>query len=127
MDGTLFHKIEERATDRYAKVERKLHHEEPQEAVDFCLNCTKKTCGGNCQEYKAFRKEDGVGKKYSSKKMYVYQGKEYSAAQLGAIAGVSANSIHTRINNGMTAEEAVAMGNKHSHYKRIGRNHKCKE
>lgn len=30
--------------------------EEPQELINFCLNCTKKSCVGNCEEYQNFRR-----------------------------------------------------------------------
>lgn len=130
LDGTLFRKTEERATDYGGKAERKMHHGESQAAVDFCLSCTAKKCNGNCDVLKRFMRDNGLTGKWRSgaeAKRYPYKGAEYTARELSQMCGLHIETIRGRIRKGMTAEEAVELGNQHSHYKRIGRKHKCKE
>ena len=124
MDGTLFRKIEEIPPDSGMRAERKLHHEESKEAVNFCLNCTRKKCYGNCEDLKRFKRENGLGGKWRTRKdakRFPYNGGEYTARELSEISGLHIETIRTRLKNGMTPEEAVNTRNSHAHFKRIGR------
>lgn len=40
-----------------------LHNTTPKEIIDFCLNCTKKKCNGNCKKIKELLRGYEYGKK----------------------------------------------------------------
>lgn len=116
MDGTLFRKIEAMSSDGYGKAEIKLHHEEPIESVQFCLNCTRKKCSGFCDDLRRFKRDNGIGGKYKTANKYMYNGVEYTALQLADMAGVTSQTMRMRLNAGMSVEEAIAAGNAHADY-----------
>mgnify|MGYP003303615961 CR=1 FL=1 len=33
------------------------HYKQPQELIDFCTNCRKKKCNGDCTDFRKFRKK----------------------------------------------------------------------
>lgn len=131
MEGTLFRKIETLpSSDDRRKAERSLPHAECREIVDFCLNCSKKRCSGNCEELKRFRRENNHYGKYARSpgvqrrkpsanvKKYPYEGEEYTIRQLAEMANICHDAMYKRIvKRGMSPEDAVAMGNNHAGYK----------
>ena len=111
IEGTLFRKLEEVPTDGGRRAERKLHYEESQETVDFCLNCTKKKCYGNCEELKKFKRTTGIGGKLRTRedaKRFLYNGAEYTARELSEISGLHIDTIRKRLRKGMSVEDAVS-------------------
>lgn len=130
MEGTLFRKIEALPSEDRSKAERTLHYAECQESVDFCLNCKGKKCNGDCVELRRFKRENNLSGKYvrspgaqqrkthSNAKKYPYKGKECTIRELAAMANVCHDAMYKRIvKRGMSAEEAVALGNQHAGYK----------
>lgn len=74
--------------------------------IDRCLNCTRKTCTGNCAYY---RDPDAPRKKRGGKK-YAYQGEMLTLGEISMRCGISIQTLYTRVvRYGWSVEDAARL------------------
>lgn len=85
--------------------------------VKICLECEADGCTGTCAKFQALHKRVTSGdgqymntrRKRSPPRFYTYNGKTQSTARWAMEYGISRDTINSRINRGMSIEDALTL------------------
>ena len=104
---SLGHKVIEKEANpnRYEKVEK--DPELDAEVIRCCLECKRVRCNGECREYEQLRRnmpKHGTG---PVPQKYEWNGKMYTARELGQMAGFSKQYVRTLMRKGISIDEIM--------------------
>ena len=99
------------------------------DVINTCLNCRRPRCVNNCPEYKeackeaaadVFAKSERRRKRRKRGALYEINGERHTISQWARIVGVNAQIIYSRLNIGMTLQQALEKGEVQKPANRLG-------
>lgn len=104
---SLGHKVIEKEANpnRYEKVGK--DYAIDAETIRVCLECKRTRCTGDCKEHDQVRKNAPKKSAGPVPQLHEWNGKMYTARELGQMAGLSKQYVRTLIRKGLSIDEIM--------------------